>query len=118
MTREWPKRMRRKMASEYLIDVHCVQISTLTLAKYASVGGGPVYLLDGRFPLYERSVLDAWANQRLGLSDDPAPFSRPPEVDCPTCGALAIPVQRVLGAPTCEARCLNGHSFITPQGPQ
>ena len=37
-----------------------------TLAKYACLGGGPAFRKAGKFPIYSRGDLDAWANQRLG----------------------------------------------------
>ena len=38
LSRKWPQRMRRKMASEYLLDEHGVSLSPATLAKLASIG--------------------------------------------------------------------------------
>jgi hypothetical protein len=64
--RHWPARMRRKLASEYLFEVHGVQLSPATMAKQAVVGGGAPYRLDGRFPLYDRTELDSFAVARLG----------------------------------------------------
>jgi hypothetical protein len=58
--------MRRKQASEYLHKEHGVSLSAATLAKLAVVGGGPAYRKDGRFPLYDQPVLDAYALARLG----------------------------------------------------
>jgi len=58
--------MRRKMASEYLRDVHGVVLSHATLAKLAVTGGGPRFYLDGRFPLYPQPELDSFAVERLG----------------------------------------------------
>lgn len=65
-SRNWPCRMRRKMASAYLFEVHGVQLSPATLAKLAVIGGGPPFRLDGRFPLHDREDLDAYATARLG----------------------------------------------------
>jgi hypothetical protein len=65
-SRQWPLRMRRRDASEYLATEHGVRLSTNTLAKLAVVGGGPRFRLDGRFPLYERPELDSFAAARLG----------------------------------------------------
>jgi hypothetical protein len=64
--RQWPARMRRKLASEYLLSIHGIQLSLATLAKLAVIGGGPPFRLDGRFPLYDRDDLDAFATRRLG----------------------------------------------------
>ena len=59
-------RLRRWEASEYLLVVHGIQVATATLAKYASVGGGPAYHKSVRTPLYPREELDRWAAERLG----------------------------------------------------
>jgi hypothetical protein len=58
--------MRRKVASEYLFEVHGVSLSHATLAKLAVVGGGPAFRKDGPFPIYERGELDTFATARLG----------------------------------------------------
>ena len=58
--------MRRKIASAYLWKVHGIQLSPGSLAKYAVVGGGPQFYLDGRFPLYDLPELDRFAVARLG----------------------------------------------------
>lgn len=63
---QWPARLRRRDASAYLAAAHGVRLSPNTLAKLAVVGGGPRFRLDGRFPLYERAELDAFAARRLG----------------------------------------------------
>jgi hypothetical protein len=65
-SRHWPPRMRRKLASEYLLEVHGVSLSPATLAKLAVIGGGPSFRKDGPFPLYERTDLDTFATIRLG----------------------------------------------------
>lgn len=65
-SRHWPARMRRKLASEYLFEVHGVSLSPPTLAKFVSVGGGPRYRKDGHFPVYDQQDLDAFAVARLG----------------------------------------------------
>jgi hypothetical protein len=66
MTPEFPKRMPRRQASEYLHAEHGIRVAWQTLAKLAITGEGPAFLKDGRFPLYEQSDLDAWAEKRLG----------------------------------------------------
>jgi hypothetical protein len=65
-SRHWPSRMRRRVASEYLLEEHGVSLSPATLAKLAVVGGGPAFRKDGPFPLYERGELDTFAIGRLG----------------------------------------------------
>lgn len=62
----WPNRMRRREASQYLQEEHGVRLAHSTLAKLAVLGGGPAFRLDGRFPLYDRETLDAYASARLG----------------------------------------------------
>lgn len=59
-------RLRRWEAAEYLKLVHGVEVAPATLAKYASVGGGPGYQKSLRTPLYPREELDRWAAKRLG----------------------------------------------------
>lgn len=66
VSKPWPTRMRRKVASEYLLAEHAVTVSTQTLAKYAVYGGGPAYRKDGYFPVYDRHDLDDFAVVRLG----------------------------------------------------
>jgi len=65
-SRHWPTRMRRKVASEYLLEVHGVSLSPATLAKLAVIGGGPAFRKDGPFPIYEPGDLDTFAIGRLG----------------------------------------------------
>ena len=58
--------MRRADAARYLREVHGIPCAPATLAKYACVGGGPVYRkASGKFPIYAREDLDAWAESRL-----------------------------------------------------
>lgn len=58
-------RLRRWEASEYLATAHGIELAASTLAKLASVGGGPVFQRAGRIPLYSITDLDAWAKARL-----------------------------------------------------
>ena len=59
-------RLRRCEASTYLEQKHGLTVAVATLAKYATLGGGPAFNLFGRFPLYEPATLDAWAAEKLG----------------------------------------------------
>jgi len=59
-------RLRRWEASEYLVKVHGIHLSASTLAKYASIGGGPAFQKSIRTPLYPTAELDRWAAERLG----------------------------------------------------
>lgn len=58
--------LRRKMAAKYLTEQRGVPIAPQTLAKYAVIGGGPVYQRFGRIPLYRVADLDRWSLARLG----------------------------------------------------
>jgi hypothetical protein len=55
------KLLRRKTASDYLLNVHGISRAPATLAKLAVIGGGPTFQRDGRFPLYSPQNLDAYA---------------------------------------------------------
>lgn len=58
--------LRRKEAVGYLLDTHGIPVALATLAKLATVGGGPAITYFGRIPLYALTDLDAWAAQKLG----------------------------------------------------
>ena len=62
----WLPKLRRKEAARYLREVHGIPMQPSTLAKLFCIGGGPPAHVMGRFPLYPRVELDAWANKRLG----------------------------------------------------
>jgi hypothetical protein len=57
--------LRRRQAAEYLRGKYGVG-APATLAKLATVGGGPVFQRIGRIPVYTRENLDAWATAKLG----------------------------------------------------
>ena len=59
-------RLRRWEASEYMELAHGLTVAPATLAKLASIGGGPGFHRVGRIPLYPRDELDHWAKARLG----------------------------------------------------
>ena len=61
-----PLKMRRAEAASYLRGAHGLPCTPATLAKYACIGGGPAFCKVGKFPIYSRDDLDAWANRRLG----------------------------------------------------
>jgi hypothetical protein len=64
---DWPARMRRREASDYLREQHGIRLGVGTLAKLASTtSSGPRFRTDGRFPVYDRTELDAFAARRLG----------------------------------------------------
>jgi hypothetical protein len=58
---------RRRSASEYLRERFSLNYAVGTLAKLATVGGGPRFVHAGRYPLYPEDELDAWALSRLSL---------------------------------------------------
>jgi hypothetical protein len=59
-------RLRRKIAAEYLELRWGITVAPSTLAKWACIGGGPVFQRMNRTPLYSVVGLDAWARQKLG----------------------------------------------------
>ena len=63
---KWAPKLRRKDAAAYLREEHGLPMQPSTLAKLFCIGGGPPAHVAGRFPLYPRLELDAWALQRLG----------------------------------------------------
>lgn len=61
-----PPRLRRKEASEYLLQKHGIRRSPATLASLATRGGGPQFHLAGTIPLYDIEFLDTYARELLG----------------------------------------------------
>jgi hypothetical protein len=60
-------RLRRWEVPEYLRLKFGIEVATATLAKWASVGGGPEYQKVNRTPLYPTVRLDAWAIEKLSV---------------------------------------------------
>jgi hypothetical protein len=59
------KYMRRSEAAQYLQErVHAY--TAATLAKLATVGGGPEFQKLGKFPVYTAEALDQWLASRTG----------------------------------------------------
>jgi hypothetical protein len=58
--------LRRVEASEYLLRMYGLRLAPATLAKMASIGGGPAFHKASATPLYPRTELDRWAVARLG----------------------------------------------------
>jgi hypothetical protein len=56
--------IRRREAAEYLASIG-LPIAFNTLQKLATTGGGPVFRKFGRWPVYRREDLEAWARSRL-----------------------------------------------------
>lgn len=59
------KRVRRTEAAKYIQEKHGIPCAPKTLAKWAVVGGGPIFRKAGKVPLYELGDLDAWAESKL-----------------------------------------------------
>ena len=59
------RRLRRKEASAYLLREWGIARTPATLAKLATIGGGPPFEKDGRFPLHTEEGLDEWARAQL-----------------------------------------------------
>jgi hypothetical protein len=57
--------LRRAQAAEYLKSKYGFG-ATKTLAKLATLGGGPKFRMTGRFPVYALEDLDNWALGRMG----------------------------------------------------
>jgi hypothetical protein len=57
--------LRRKAASKYLDETHSIQRAPGTLAKLATIGGGPLFRRAGRFPVYSTDDLDQWVASLL-----------------------------------------------------
>ncbi|SRR5579884_2291758 len=71
--------LRREKAAKYVREVWGIPCEARTLAKLMTVGGGPLVRKAGRFPLYEKADLDAWASAKLSgkvrsSSELPAPL--------------------------------------------
>ncbi|RLP23788.1 hypothetical protein [Mesorhizobium sp. YM1C-6-2] len=61
-----PKRLlRRREVPKYLEEKHGIKMAEATLAKAASVGGGPPIRYFGRIPYYEEDALDRHVLERL-----------------------------------------------------
>jgi hypothetical protein len=63
--RRYPRRLTRELASAYLLDVHGITRTPKTLAKLATVGGGPPFRKFGRAPMYAPEDLDAWVEGKV-----------------------------------------------------
>lgn len=59
-------RLCRWEASAYLQEKFGISVAPATLARLASVGGGPKFQKQNKAVLYPRDELHAWAVKRLG----------------------------------------------------
>jgi hypothetical protein len=57
--------LRRTEAAKHIHEKWGYPCSPRTLAKYAVVGGGPVFRKAGRYPLYHPDDLDRWVGDKL-----------------------------------------------------
>jgi hypothetical protein len=58
--------LRRSDAATYITEQYGFPCSRQWLAKLAVIGGGPEFRKAGRYPIYEPSELDRWAEARIG----------------------------------------------------
>lgn len=76
---EFSRPLRRAEAATYIQTKWGYPSSPQTLAKYATIGGGPVFRRAGRFPLYSTADLDEWVASKLSRpmrsTSDTASFS-------------------------------------------
>ena len=61
-----PLYLRRVQAAEYIETRYGIPCKPRTLAKRATIGGGPIFSKAGRFPLYAPADLDDWAQAQIG----------------------------------------------------
>jgi hypothetical protein len=61
------KPLRDRVAAAEFLKSFGYKIESATLAKFASIGGGPKYRKWGRRPLYAEADLLAWAETRALL---------------------------------------------------
>jgi hypothetical protein len=57
--------LRRVAAAQYVQERYGLRCSKQTLAKYATMGGGPIFRSAGRTPLYSPTDLDEWALSKI-----------------------------------------------------
>jgi hypothetical protein len=57
--------IQRKEAAAYLLNEWGITRTPKTLAKYATVGGGPPFRMDGKNALYKSADLDVYATSIL-----------------------------------------------------
>lgn len=57
--------LRRAKAAAYVRARWGIPCSPKTLAKLAVIGGGPIYRLVGRYPVYAEGDLDSWVQSKL-----------------------------------------------------
>jgi hypothetical protein len=60
------RKLTREEVPQYLLDNWRIRRTPYTLAKEATVGGGPKFYKAGNRVLYEPADLDEWATTSLG----------------------------------------------------
>jgi hypothetical protein len=63
--RREPVYLRRVAAAQYVQERYGLRCSKQTLAKLATMGGGPIFHSAGRTPLYSPVDLDEWALSKI-----------------------------------------------------
>jgi hypothetical protein len=58
--------LRRGEAAAYVRAKFNIPCAASYLMRLASIGGGPSFRKAGRYPLYSREDLDAWASAKIG----------------------------------------------------
>ena len=58
--------LRRVEAAAYVRRKFNIPCAASYLMRLASIGGGPSFRKAGRYPLYSREDLDAWASAKIG----------------------------------------------------
>jgi hypothetical protein len=75
----FPQYLRRKQASEYLLEVFGLRYAESTLARLCCQGKGPDTVYDGRTALHTPESLNTWAKSRITRT----PTRRPRRTDAP-----------------------------------
>jgi hypothetical protein len=66
LDKRWLKlRYNPEEVPHYMREVHGLTIAKATLNKLRCIGGGPAFRKFGRSVMYDRTSLDAWAEQKL-----------------------------------------------------
>ena len=64
--KRYAKLLRRWEASQYLLEVHGLQVAPASLAKKACLGIGPEICFVNKIPFHKPAALDAWAKVQIG----------------------------------------------------
>jgi hypothetical protein len=72
----WPDRMLTEQASEYLKEKHGLPAEPKTLRNWRALGRGPKCRYFGTLPIYDRPVLDRWAEEDALADENPVARTR------------------------------------------